>query len=89
MFNISRQTLWFIVILTTLITIYYIFFIDDYNIHHEYSSKRKYKYNLNNDRLNYLNDIDDTNIDTEETSVPSRKKINKCTNKHSSQNLVL
>jgi hypothetical protein len=35
---------------------------------------------LNNDRLNYLNDIDDTNIDTEETSVPSRKKINK---KHS------
>ena len=87
MFNISRQTLWFIVILTTLISIYYIFFNDECNNHHEYSSKRKYryKYNVGNDKINYLNDIDesnidDSNIDSDETSVPSRKKINK---KHS------
>ena len=80
MFNISRQTLWFIVILTTLISIYYIFFNDEYNNHHQYSSKRKYNYKFNNHKINYLNDINEDDIDSDETSVPSRKKINK---KHS------
>ena len=86
MFNISRQTIWFIVILTTLISIYYIFFNDDKYSHNK--NKYKYRYHNNvyeNESIHenepiYKNNIYRSNSNDDETSVPSRKKINK---KHS------
>jgi thiol-disulfide isomerase/thioredoxin len=73
MFNVSKQTMWFIIILTTLISIYYIFIYGDNCYVPNYRKNRQRNYSiLLNHNINKST--------SEETSVPNRKKINK---KHS------
>ena len=77
MINISRQTIWFVVILITLVSIYCIFFNDSiynskYNNYKYMNSRNLSRHNHDNTNPQYLN--------IDESFVPNRKKINK---KHS------
>jgi thiol-disulfide isomerase/thioredoxin len=67
--------MWFVVILSTLITIYYIFFNNDYHSNRRKSSRVK-KFQKSQNRLIH-NKIIISRVFSDETSVPSRKKINK------------